>query len=180
MCLLPAIVSDFWRWKPPADSHRSVADSIAVENGQELREDVFGMSKVITLHFEKLIDWLLASGRFNNKSEVFRADLRLLEEHEATAAAANGDERPARLLRCAGRGGPRPNRQAGIAHPPRCLGLDPCAPGPRFGRRREYDILMDPFRQMRYPHSRACSAGFVILGVRPREVLFLLTAHLKT
>jgi len=49
------------------------------------------MSKVITPHFEKLIDGFVASGRFNNKSEVIRAGLRLLEEHEATAAASRDD-----------------------------------------------------------------------------------------
>jgi antitoxin ParD1/3/4 len=41
-----------------------------------------GVSKVITAHFEKVIDRFIASGRFNNKSEVIRAGLRLLEEHE--------------------------------------------------------------------------------------------------
>jgi putative addiction module CopG family antidote len=40
------------------------------------------MSKVITPHFEQLIDRFIASGRFNNKSEVILAGLRLLEEHE--------------------------------------------------------------------------------------------------
>ena len=40
------------------------------------------MSKVITSHFERVIDRFIASGRFNNKSEVIRAGLRLLEEHE--------------------------------------------------------------------------------------------------
>lgn len=50
------------------------------------------MSKVITPHFEKLIDRFVASGRFNNKSEVIRAGLRLLEEHETTAAVANRDD----------------------------------------------------------------------------------------
>ncbi|HWX22855.1 MAG TPA: type II toxin-antitoxin system ParD family antitoxin [Candidatus Binatia bacterium] len=50
------------------------------------------MSKVITPHFEKLIDRFVASGRFNNKSEVIRAGLRLLEEHEAKAAAASRDD----------------------------------------------------------------------------------------
>ena len=44
------------------------------------------MSKVITPHFEKLIARLVVSGRFNNKSGVIRAGLRLPEEHEATAA----------------------------------------------------------------------------------------------
>jgi antitoxin ParD1/3/4 len=49
------------------------------------------MSKVITPHFEKLIDRFVASGRFNNKSEVIRAGLRLLEEHEANAVANRDD-----------------------------------------------------------------------------------------
>ena len=40
------------------------------------------MSRVITPHFERMIDQFIASGRFNNKSEVIRAGLRLLEEHE--------------------------------------------------------------------------------------------------
>jgi len=40
------------------------------------------MSKVITPHFERVIDRFIATGRFNNKSEVIRAGLRLLEEHE--------------------------------------------------------------------------------------------------
>ncbi len=40
------------------------------------------MSKVITPHFEQVIDRFIATGRFNNKSEVIRAGLRLLEEHE--------------------------------------------------------------------------------------------------
>jgi antitoxin ParD1/3/4 len=50
------------------------------------------MSKVITSHFDKLIDRFVSSGRFNNKSEVIRAGLRLLEEHEASATAANRDD----------------------------------------------------------------------------------------
>ena len=49
------------------------------------------MSKVITLHFEQLIDKCIASGRFNNRSEVIRAGLRLLEEHEATKEAGRDD-----------------------------------------------------------------------------------------
>ena len=47
--------------------------------------------KVITPHLEKLIDRFVASGRFNNKSEVIRAGLRLLEEHETAAAASSRD-----------------------------------------------------------------------------------------
>lgn len=42
------------------------------------------MSKVITPHFEQLIERFITSGRFNNKSEVIRAGLRLLEEHECS------------------------------------------------------------------------------------------------
>jgi antitoxin ParD1/3/4 len=60
-----------------------------VDNRLELLEAVFSMSKVITPHFEELIDRFVASGRFNNKSEVIRAGLRLLEEHEAKASAAS-------------------------------------------------------------------------------------------
>jgi antitoxin ParD1/3/4 len=40
------------------------------------------VGKVITSHFEQVIERFIASGRFNNKSEVIRAGLRLLEEHE--------------------------------------------------------------------------------------------------
>ena len=40
------------------------------------------MGKVITPHFEQVIERFIATGRFNNKSEVIRAGLRLLEEHE--------------------------------------------------------------------------------------------------
>lgn len=50
------------------------------------------MSKVITPHFERLIDRFIASGRFNNKSEVIRAGLRLLEEHEAKASSASRED----------------------------------------------------------------------------------------
>jgi antitoxin ParD1/3/4 len=50
------------------------------------------MGKVITPHFERLLARFIASGRFNNKSEVIRAGLRLLEEHEVNATAANRED----------------------------------------------------------------------------------------
>lgn len=50
------------------------------------------MSKVITPHFEQLINRFIASGRFNNKSEVIRAGLRLLEEHEAKTSTTASSE----------------------------------------------------------------------------------------
>jgi antitoxin ParD1/3/4 len=58
----------------------------------ELLETISGMSRAITPHFERLIDRFIASGRFNNKSEVVRAGLRLLEEHEAKAATAKRED----------------------------------------------------------------------------------------
>jgi antitoxin ParD1/3/4 len=53
---------------------------------------MFNMNKVITPHFEELIDRFVATGRFNNKSEVIRAGLRLLEEHEAKASASSRED----------------------------------------------------------------------------------------
>jgi antitoxin ParD1/3/4 len=50
------------------------------------------MSKVITPHFEQLIEKCISSGRFNNKSEVIRAGLRLLEEHESKTATAKRED----------------------------------------------------------------------------------------
>jgi antitoxin ParD1/3/4 len=50
------------------------------------------MGKVITPHFDRLIDKCIASGRFNNKSEVIRAGLRLLEEHEVKTAPASRED----------------------------------------------------------------------------------------
>ena len=63
-----------------------------IDNSFELSEYSGGMSKVITPHFEQLIDRFIANGRFNNKSEVIRAGLRLLEEHEAKALAASRED----------------------------------------------------------------------------------------
>ncbi len=50
------------------------------------------MSKVLTPHFEQLIHRFVASGRFNNRSEVIRAGLRLLEEHEAGVSRPTRDD----------------------------------------------------------------------------------------
>jgi antitoxin ParD1/3/4 len=58
----------------------------------KLSDAFFSMSKVITPHFENLIDRFVASGRFNNKSEVIRAGLRLLEEHEARSSSATRED----------------------------------------------------------------------------------------
>ena len=59
------------------------------------------MSRAITPHFERLIDRFIASGRFNNKSEVIRAGLRLLEEHEAKKAATASREDLTRVIQTA-------------------------------------------------------------------------------
>ena len=65
---------------------------LSVDNSLELLEIASGMNRTITSHFERLIDRFIASGRFNNKSEVIRAGLRLLEEHEAKAASATRED----------------------------------------------------------------------------------------
>lgn len=44
-------------------------------------------SVALSPHFEAFIRQQVDSGRFNNVSEVVRAGLRLLEEHEAEQAA---------------------------------------------------------------------------------------------
>jgi antitoxin ParD1/3/4 len=44
-------------------------------------------SVALSPHFETFIRQQVDSGRFNNVSEVVRAGLRLLEEHEAEQAA---------------------------------------------------------------------------------------------
>ena len=59
------------------------------------------MSKPITPHFEQVIGRFIAGGRFNNKSEVIRAGLRLLEEHETKASASLSREDLTRIIRTA-------------------------------------------------------------------------------
>lgn len=44
-------------------------------------------SVALSLHFEKFVRQQVDSGRFNNVSEVVRAGLRLLENHETEQAA---------------------------------------------------------------------------------------------
>lgn len=44
-------------------------------------------SIALSPHFEEFVRQQVDSGRFNNVSEVVRAGLRLLEEHEAEQAA---------------------------------------------------------------------------------------------
>jgi putative addiction module CopG family antidote len=47
------------------------------------------MNIALTKHFETLIERLIASGRYNNASEVVRAALRQLEAEEQARAAAS-------------------------------------------------------------------------------------------
>src|SRR5262245_2729060 len=47
------------------------------------------MNIALTKHFEALIERLIASGRYNNASEVVRAGLRNLEAEEQALAAAS-------------------------------------------------------------------------------------------
>lgn len=55
-------------------------------------------------HFEKFIDAQVEAGRFNNASEVVRAGLRLLEDHEKPPALTLDDLR--RLIHEGTRSGP--------------------------------------------------------------------------
>jgi putative addiction module CopG family antidote len=47
------------------------------------------MNIALTKHFEELIARLVASGRYNNSSEVVRAGLRILDAEEKSLAAAS-------------------------------------------------------------------------------------------
>lgn len=47
------------------------------------------MNIALTRHFEELIARLVASGRYNNSSEVVRAGLRILDAEERAHAAAS-------------------------------------------------------------------------------------------
>lgn len=46
------------------------------------------MNIALTRHFEELIERLVASGRYNNSSEVVRAGLRILDAEERAMSAA--------------------------------------------------------------------------------------------
>jgi len=47
------------------------------------------MNIALTKHFEELIARLVASGRYNNSSEVVRAGLRILDAEEKSFGAAS-------------------------------------------------------------------------------------------
>lgn len=47
------------------------------------------MNIALTKHFEELIERLVASGRYNNSSEVVRAGLRILDADERALSAAS-------------------------------------------------------------------------------------------
>ena len=47
------------------------------------------MNVALTKHFEELIARLVASGRYNNSSEVVRAGLRILDAEERSLSAAS-------------------------------------------------------------------------------------------
>jgi putative addiction module CopG family antidote len=46
------------------------------------------MNIALTKHFEEMIDRLVASGRYNNSSEVVRAGLRVLDAEERAFTSA--------------------------------------------------------------------------------------------
>jgi antitoxin ParD1/3/4 len=50
---------------------------------------VSAVNIALTKHFEELIARLVASGRYNNSSEVVRAGLRILDAEERSVAAGS-------------------------------------------------------------------------------------------
>jgi antitoxin ParD1/3/4 len=50
------------------------------------------MSISLTAYWQGFVDQLIASGRYNNQSEVIRAGLRALEEREAAAEVREFDK----------------------------------------------------------------------------------------
>ena len=50
------------------------------------------MSVALTTYWQEFVDRLIASGRYNNQSEVIRAGLRALEEREAAAEVREFDQ----------------------------------------------------------------------------------------
>lgn len=50
------------------------------------------MSAALTNYWQEFINRMIASGRYNNRSEVIRAGLRSLEEQELAKEAAHFDE----------------------------------------------------------------------------------------
>ena len=66
---------------------------LELNHAQELTIDsiyskVPAMNIALTKHFEELIARLVASGRYNNSSEVVRASLRILDAEEKSLSAA--------------------------------------------------------------------------------------------
>jgi antitoxin ParD1/3/4 len=74
-------------------AHANFAAPIAGKPGRELTiDDIYSrmakMNVALTKHFEELIARLIASGRYNNSSEVVRAGLRILDAEERALSAA--------------------------------------------------------------------------------------------
>jgi putative addiction module CopG family antidote len=51
--------------------------------------EILTMNIALTKHFEDMIARLVASGRYNNSSEVVRAGLRILDAEEKSVAAGS-------------------------------------------------------------------------------------------
>jgi antitoxin ParD1/3/4 len=51
-----------------------------------------GMSVSLTNYWQQFVDQLIASGRYNNQSEVIRAGLRALEEREMAGELREFDQ----------------------------------------------------------------------------------------